>query len=1206
MSDEILPLLAGSDEQFAEGLVKLGWFQYPPTLTDHPFRGGARLALSPKILRAGQVPDTGAWVYRMTLESSHQWQDAIKAAESQLRAEPQFAVVFVTYPQKLLILAPEDPDKALQQRPGIRMGQIFMNTSRPGNYEAEIIQRLKSAKSQGFRARLQEMVNVERVTKKFYDEFKVQKDAFIAFICGIETLEDRQWYASVLLNRLMFIYFLQRGVDGDGLLDRNPEYLASHLQKSAASFYREFLLPLFFQGFAVPQNQRPAEVQELLGEIPYLNGGLFLEHKLEKDYPAITIENEAFERLFQFFDSYTWHIDDRPLSAERQINPDVLGFIFEKYVNQKQMGAYYTKEDITGYICRNTVIPRLFDMLEARPWFGGQTPKDLSPTKQEPRSMSYVQKVIAGTLAKHGIETYLYEPVKKGVELPLPDYIEAGVGAVAERGRWNEAAAEEYALPTETWREHVARRQRYESVLEDYRNGKIASINDFITYNLDIERFAADFIHGLSNAHELHYFYFRCLQRITVLDPTCGSGAFLFAALNILYPLYEACLVRMKQLAGLNLITSGPQGSIMGESSVINEMDAQQSLWNLNRNSNPALAECYDEFARIARHPNPSYYIHKTIIVNNLHGVDIMEEAVEICKLRLFLNLMSHAEPNDSMPNHGIEPLPDIDFNILSGNTLVGYTSVADIDRQWHAVEVENSTLAFEKDHSQLEMMVTEYGHKIELFRKQQLGEAPNMPLQTKEDVQRACGIIQPELDEDIWRLYRTAGRYDDPPKKRKQDFIASHQPFHWFLQFPGVMAGGGFDAIVGNPPYVKRSKLVPPYLALGLSTESCPDIYSDVMARSKQIGTIGMHAGMIVPLSLAFSGQFKALRQELRMGFTENWFSAYDIRPAAIFDGVDQRCIIWLGQQTDGEAAAFRTGPLRRWKSEYRSSLMSTLSYTITDFETNSSDDIPKFSGPMQRYIYENMNSFKNKVQRSQGKFEAPQLPPIPEATTAKIGFSQAARNFISVFIEAPPCIDAETLTAVPASKIGWVSFPAETDIYPHIAVCCGELFFWYWLVRGDGFDVTLWFFQDFLLSFSYDENLAQCLAELGRLLHERRNEALRFSRCAGKYVGNYNYRSLAEITRRADLLSIATLGLSALHAQEIFDYVERVRAINVNAGEKAIPAEIKLQYPIKVMDQAVIKSVFNRTDALICERLNISSLELKALVSAPVQFDT
>ena len=64
------------------------------------------------------------------------------------------------------------------------------------------------------------------------------------------------------------------------------------------------------------------------------------------------------------------------LRSDNEINPDVLGYIFEKHINQKQMGAYYTKEDITGYIAQNTVIPRLFDLarkdcaIAFRPGFG--------------------------------------------------------------------------------------------------------------------------------------------------------------------------------------------------------------------------------------------------------------------------------------------------------------------------------------------------------------------------------------------------------------------------------------------------------------------------------------------------------------------------------------------------------------------------------------------------------------------------------------------------------------------------------------------------------------------------------------------------------------------------------------------------------------------------------------------------------------------
>ena len=63
--------------------------------------------------------------------------------------------------------------------------------------------------------------------------------------------------------------------------------------------------------------------------------------------------------MFDFFESYQWHLDERPLRADNEINPAVLGFIFEKYVNQKQMGAYYTQEDVTEYISKSRIIPFL-------------------------------------------------------------------------------------------------------------------------------------------------------------------------------------------------------------------------------------------------------------------------------------------------------------------------------------------------------------------------------------------------------------------------------------------------------------------------------------------------------------------------------------------------------------------------------------------------------------------------------------------------------------------------------------------------------------------------------------------------------------------------------------------------------------------------------------------------------------------------------
>jgi len=203
-------------------------------------------------------------------------------------------------------------------------------------------------------SRVRAAFNVERATKKFYDRFKKERDAFEKFLKGIPDKDLARWYVSVMLNRLMFIYFIQK----KGFLNGNPDYLRYNLQRQdwQDGFYREFLCPLFFQGFA--QATLPPQVRQLLGQVPYLIGGIFERHQVEQLHgQAIHLPDAAFKRLVDFFDEYHWHLDERPLHDDREINPDVLGYIFEKYINQKQMGAYYTKEDITGYICRNTILP---------------------------------------------------------------------------------------------------------------------------------------------------------------------------------------------------------------------------------------------------------------------------------------------------------------------------------------------------------------------------------------------------------------------------------------------------------------------------------------------------------------------------------------------------------------------------------------------------------------------------------------------------------------------------------------------------------------------------------------------------------------------------------------------------------------------------------------------------------------------------------
>ena len=270
------------------------------------------------------------------------------------------------------------------------------------------------------------VVNSEKLTKDFYQGFRKQHSAFVKFISGIDDEIDekhnsnKQWYASIMLNRLMFCYFIQK----KGFLDGNTNYLREKLawvrreqgeDRFFQSFYRGFLTRLFHGGLDAPRHSR--EFESMYGRIPYLNGGMFDEHTLEQQYADIDISDEAFDSLFAFFDQWHWHLDDRHTATGKDINPDVLGYIFEQYINDRAaMGAYYTKEDITEYIGKNCILPFLMDKVRT-------ATKD---SEKYFRPNGYVWQ----TLAQSG-DRYIYDAVKKDYtedwQEQIPDYIAMGI-----------------------------------------------------------------------------------------------------------------------------------------------------------------------------------------------------------------------------------------------------------------------------------------------------------------------------------------------------------------------------------------------------------------------------------------------------------------------------------------------------------------------------------------------------------------------------------------------------------------------------------------------------------------------------------------------------------------------------------------------------------------------------------------------------------
>ncbi|TXH60574.1 MAG: hypothetical protein E6Q89_00685, partial [Bacteroidia bacterium] len=643
--------------------------------------------------------------------------------------------------------------------------------------------------------------NAEKVTKQFYDRFKKEHIAFYAFVRGIDDHIDdwnkkrkrgepeqdnraKQWYVSLMLNRLMFCYFIQKR----GFLDRNKNYLRDKLKECKAkkgkdkfySFYRNFLLVLFQEGLNEPKQKEKIKIE--IGKIPYLNGGLFDEHELEKSY-KIDIDDKAFEHIFDFFDQYEWHLDTSEKADGKNINPDVIGYIFEKYINERaKMGAYYTKEDITDYISKNCIIPWLFDEVN----------------RQYPAALAADGEVWQAL--QQSDDTYIYPAVKHGCDQQLPKAIAAGIKDVAKRTDWNKPAPDSIALPTEIWREVIERRSRYEEVLQKIQSGSIQHINDFITYNLNIRDFAQDIIANTTDPELLKALY-KAITKITVIDPTCGSGAFLFAAMNILEPLYFACITRMR-------------GFVEDEED--EQVDSKKKGGTRYKFFKEELAKVQQEL-----HPNTEYFIYKSIILNNLYGVDIMKEAVEIAKLRLFLKLVATVDADYRKPNMGLEPLPDIDFNIRPGNTLVGFATEKDLkngllytlDGISAAPVIEEKCDIVAKAFSRYKQIQLSSGDDFIEFKK------------AKENLEKRLNELNKELNR---LLHKQADglKYDQ--------WLESHQPFHWFAEFYEILSDKkGFDVIIGNPPYVVYAANSFEYKLKHYQTLSCGNLYAYCIERS-------------------------------------------------------------------------------------------------------------------------------------------------------------------------------------------------------------------------------------------------------------------------------------------------------------------------------------------------------------------------------------
>ena len=533
--------------------------------------------------------------------------------------------------------------------------------------------------------------------------------------------------------------------------------------------------------------------------------------------------------------------------------------------------------------------------------------------------------------------------------------------------------------------------------------GEVQSVNDLITLNLDSERFARDVIVN-SEGPELVRAMWDALTKVSVLDPACGSGAFLFAALNILEPLYSATMQAMRDF-----------------------------LADLKTSPRPRPPKALQDFKKIldeaGLHRNERYFVLKSIIVNNLYGVDIMEEAVEICRLRLFLKLAAQLESYDQ-----IEPLPDIDFNIQAGNTLVGFTSAASVRR---AMEIDlkgQARMLYPEDEEALERIEAKAISIARDFRhfqwvQTEFGMGHAELAESKQDLQSKRNDLRDELDALLAKEYGI----DANDAAAYQRWQASHRPFHWFVEFYAIMSKGGFDVIIGNPPYLEFREV--DYDCLNFACDDTGAIHALFIEQGSSLLHKNGRTSMIVPLALASTQRMRTAQNILEINGRNVWYANFSWRPGKLFDTVNRALTIFVLGPDEFERT-YATGYVK-WTKSDREGLFDRV-HMVEAPRSRSRFWVPKLSGTSERDLMSKMIRVPTTVANFTGR------------TNHKVFYRTDGGLYWKVFTDFAPAFSINGKRSSSSRETTFAT-RAKEQVKPLIAALSSDVFWWWYTVTSN-----------------------------------------------------------------------------------------------------------------------------------------------------------
>ena len=402
--------------------------------------------------------------------------------------------------------------------------------------------------------------------------------------------------------------------------------------------------------------------------------------------------------------------------------------------------------------------------------------------------------------------------------------------------------------------------------------------------------------------------------------------------------------------------------------------------------------------------------IKKHIIQQNVYGVDIERGAVDIARLRFWLSLIVDEETPQALPN--------LDFKIMQGNSLLEQYKGVDLSTMTEKKADDTGMLTFFDDmidvyRKELRDMLVQYFDCTDHKEKQSLR------IRIIDNVKQQ--LLEQHIKVDFGDL----------------DLSGNDQFFLWHTWFHDVFSKGGFDIVIGNPPYGAKTtneektafkKIYESAKTIKGIQKGSTDTFSifiDLGYKSIKTGGVSM---FIVPLSVTASDSMSGLHKLLVDNCDDVYISSYGDRPKRIFESAEQQVSIIGFRKTGTKCINLMSTPInKRYSDESLWVLLDNLKFiNALDYVRNGR--IPKIGDKIEKEILSKLSKTKTG------------LGSLYVDKGGCVYYRKAGGRYYKVILKEPTYSAAEGNIIVPQKYVDLVG-----------ASLSSTLFYWFWLIHSD-----------------------------------------------------------------------------------------------------------------------------------------------------------